>query len=164
MKKLLILFGAFGFALQARAVCPVCTIAVAGGVGLARKFGWDDAVLGVWIGGLTMSMSLWFYEWLVKKGKSFWGAKIVSIVAVYAITIMPLFFMKNVWHPENVLWGVNKLLLGTVLGSAFFYISPWVNGQLKKINGAKQFFPFQKVVVSLLILLILSSIFYYLSK
>lgn len=164
MKRLIILFGTFGFALQARAVCPVCTIAVAGGVGLAREFGLDDALVGVWIGGFTMSLSLWFYDWLLKKGKKFWGMKAVSIVAMYAMAILPLFFMKDVWHPLNTLWGINKLLLGTVIGSVFFYLSPWLNQKIKDTNGGKQYFPFQKVVVPVCVLLILTAVFYFITK
>jgi hypothetical protein len=33
-------------------VCPVCTIAVAGGVGLCRYLGIDDLISGSWIGAL----------------------------------------------------------------------------------------------------------------
>jgi hypothetical protein len=37
-------------------VCPVCTIAVAGGVGLCRYLGIDDLISGAWIGALLFSL------------------------------------------------------------------------------------------------------------
>jgi len=43
----------------ALAVCPVCSIAVAGGVGLSRWLGIDDTISGIWIGGLIISLAIW---------------------------------------------------------------------------------------------------------
>src|SRR3989304_8183686 len=53
----------------AEAVCPVCTIAVGAGLGISRALGIDDAVTSVWIGGLILSMSFWFIDWIGKKRK-----------------------------------------------------------------------------------------------
>lgn len=46
------------FLLKAKvfAFCPVCTIAVGAGVGIAEKFGVDDTIIGLWVGGLTVSL------------------------------------------------------------------------------------------------------------
>ena len=51
----------------AEAVCPLCTIAVAGGVGFSRWIGIDDTISGLWIGALTLSMALWNINWFDKK-------------------------------------------------------------------------------------------------
>ena len=61
MKKIIVFaLSIFGlnllFAKQALAVCPICTIAVGAGVGLSRYFGVDDAITGLWVGGLIVSM------------------------------------------------------------------------------------------------------------
>jgi hypothetical protein len=45
-------FAGLFFAETASAICPLCTIAVGAGVGLSRWIGVDDAVTGLWIGGL----------------------------------------------------------------------------------------------------------------
>ena len=57
------------FVNEVDAVCPVCTVAVIGGLGLSRWLGIDDAITGIWIGGLIISLSLWFTDWLYKKYK-----------------------------------------------------------------------------------------------
>jgi hypothetical protein len=57
----------FAAARPAAAVCPVCTVAVGAGLGLAQWLGIDDVLSGVWIGGLIVSLAFWNDAWLVKK-------------------------------------------------------------------------------------------------
>ena len=45
------------------------------------------------------------------------------------------FFLKNIWHPFNILWGVNKLVLGIVMGSIVFSIGGSFYEYLKKKNA-----------------------------
>jgi len=71
MKKLLLLLGLlalFAFPTPARAVCPICTVAVGAGLGISRWIGIDDSVTGVWVGGLILSSGLWMADWVKKKG------------------------------------------------------------------------------------------------
>ena len=49
------------------AACPVCSVAVAGGVGFSRWLGIDDTISGIWLRGLIVSLSFWFLSWLDKK-------------------------------------------------------------------------------------------------
>ncbi len=149
---------------SAQAVCPVCTIAVGAGVGFSRYLGIDDTISGLWIGGLTVSMIIWTINWLDKKNIHFKGRKILTTVGYYALIVVPLYFMKNIWHPLNTLWGINKLLLGIILGGIFFFGGVKYYDYLKEKNGGKAYFPFQKVVMPVSSLLILSLIFYFLTK
>ena len=83
MKKLLAIFITLGgllMALPAKAVCPVCTVAVVAGLGLSRWLGIDDSVSGLWIGAVTVSISMWTINWLHKKKWHFKGSKIVVFV------------------------------------------------------------------------------------
>ena len=63
----------------------------------------------------------------------------------------------------NEIWGIDKLLLGIIFGSVFFLLAVFANDFLKKKNGGKVFFPFQKVVVPIVMLGILSGVFYFLT-
>ncbi|KKU63742.1 MAG: hypothetical protein UX88_C0023G0019 [Candidatus Woesebacteria bacterium GW2011_GWC2_47_16] len=70
MKKLLVFLSPIIFLLSpktALAVCPVCTVAVGAGLGVSRWLGIDDSVSGIWVGGLVVSLSFWFADWLTKK-------------------------------------------------------------------------------------------------
>jgi len=49
------------------AVCPLCTVAVGAGLGVSRVIGIDDAISGIWIGGLIISGGLWMGDFIKKK-------------------------------------------------------------------------------------------------
>lgn len=167
MKKLLTISGVIAGLFTAQltlAVCPVCTIAIAGGVGLSRWLGIDDAVSGIWIGGLIISSAIWFLNWLDKKQIKFKFRWLVVVALFYLVVILPLYWAGIMGHPYNKFCGMDKLLLGIIGGSLVFLIGNWFSDFLKKKNQGKAFFPFQKVVVPISFLIILSMIFYYLVK
>jgi len=145
---------------QVQAFCPVCTIAVGAGVGLCRWLGIDDVLSGIWIGGLIVSMIGWTLIWLEKKGIRFKLRWLAVSVIFYLVVILPLYFTGIMGHPYNKFWGVDKLWLGIVVGSAAFLLGVWINVLLKKINHGKVFFPFQKVVLPILFLIIATYIFH----
>lgn len=148
----------------ASAICPVCTIAVGAGVGLSRWLGVDDVISGLWIGGLTVSMIMWTISWLDKKNIKFKGRKILIAAAYYLLIVAPLYYSDIIGHPYNKFWGVDKILLGATLGSiAFFAGSMWYFN-LKKKNNDRAHFPFQKVVMSISPILLLTLIFYFVTK
>lgn len=141
------------------AVCPVCTVAVACGVGLSRWLGIDDLISGVWIGGLIISTIILFMSWLEKKKIKFRWLNFIFPPFLYLLIITPLYFLEIMGHPLNKFWGVDKLLMGIIGGSLFFLIGFRLNNFLKRKNKNKAFFPFQKVILPVSFLLILSLIF-----
>jgi len=149
---------------SALAVCPVCTIAVGAGVGMAQYLGIDDAVTGVWIGGLVISMAFWTHNWLSGKGKNIKYQEIYLVVAYYLLVVAPLYWQGIIGHPFNKLCGIDKLLLGIIAGSLGFWLGSKLNLYLKKRNGDKVYFPFQKVAFGIAPLIILSLAFYIISK
>jgi hypothetical protein len=151
------------FATPAKAVCPVCVVAVSACVGLSEYLGIDDTISGLWIGGLLVSMIAWTIDWLKRKNIRFYGRKILVAILFYVFTIGPLYKSEIIGHPLNKFWGMDKLLLGIITGSIAFMLAVFLNNLLKKKNGGKVFFPFQKVVVPIVISVILSGIFYYLT-
>ena len=162
-------FLSFLLAAKAQAVCPICTIAVGAGVGLAEEFGVDDTIIGLWVGGLTVSLIFWTLDWLQRKNvKSAWAAP-ATIIAYFLFVIVPLFFIKIKGYPVigkglNKLWGVDKMLLGIALGCLLFFSGVKLYEYLKKNNHDRAYFPFQKVVMPILPLLIMSIVFYFLTS
>jgi hypothetical protein len=159
----LALGGIFFFSFKALAVCPVCTVAVGAGVGFSRWLGIDDTITGLWIGGLIVSLILWTITWLNKKNIFFKGRAFWITLGYYALAVAPLYPMDIIGHPYNKFWGIDKLVLGIVLGSLFFFLGAQSYDLLKKKLGHAQF-PFQKVAMPLLPLIILSAVFYFLTK
>lgn len=141
-------------------ICIVCTAAVSAGVGLSRWLGVDDTITGLWIGGLTLSVALWTINWLTNKNIKFFGRQPLIIVFYYALLIWPLYYYNMIGHPLNKLFGADKLLLGITVGTIGFIGAVLFNEHLKKKNNGKVYFPFQKVVVPISALIILSFAFY----
>lgn len=168
MKKLygLMIAGVFNLFLisKAYAVCPICTVFVGAGIGLSQWLGIDDTITGLWVGGLTVSLIIWTTDWMNRRDIYFRGRKTIITVVYYLLIVAPLYYPLHIMgHPLNVLWGVDKLLLGIVVGSVFFFGGSTWYFYLKKKNGGHAYFPFQKVVMPVAPLIILSAVFYFIT-
>lgn len=146
------------------AVCPVCTVAVGAGVGLSRWLGIDDTITGLWVGGLIVSLIIWTISYLEKKKIQFFAQRFLVVLGYYLLVLMPLYWTEILGHPYNKLWGVDKLFLGIALGSVVLALSAWGYFKLKEKNNGRPYFPFQKVIMPVGALLILSIIFYFLTR
>jgi len=158
------------FALAAKpvlAICPVCVVAVGAGLGLSEYLGIDDSIAGLWIGGLLVALSVWTIDYLNRKD---WlkGNKNLRDLAIfvlyYALTIWPLWKKNLIGHPDHRLFGIDKLILGIVIGSLFFVLANVWYKYLKSKNNGRAHFPYQKVAMPVGTLLILSFVFYFLTS
>lgn len=147
--------------LTVRAVCPICTVAVCASLGLSRWLGVDDTITGLWIGGLNISLIIWTIDWLNKKNVRFYGRKILTTAFYYTAILWPLYHYDFIGIVTNKLWGIDKLLLGIIIGSAGFLLGVLLYVYLKKKNNGQAYFPFQKVLMPVGVLIILSLIFYF---
>lgn len=171
MKKIITFISSFVvfnlfFTVKTYAVCPVCTVAVAAGLGLSRFLGIDDTVSGVWIGGLTLSLSFWFIDWIEKKWQlksKFKYVGHVSLLAMFSLVYVPLIVAGIIGHPFNTLWGIDRLVLGGVFGVVAFLLGMFADKKVREIKG-KQLFNFQKVVFPVVSLAIVSLVFYFITK
>ena len=137
-------------------VCPVCTIAVAAGVGILRELGVSDLITGIWFGALIVSSIMWMIDYLNRKNIHFLFRKILVILSFYAIFIIPLYYIKI----GGRLIISNLLLTGVIIGTFVFIISVLANDYLKKINEGRVMIFWQKVIVPLVFLIIASIIAY----
>ncbi len=167
-KKLLLFvfipFFYFLFPASASAVCPVCTIAVGAGLGISRTLGIDDAVTSVWIGGLILSMSFWFIDWVGKKRNKPLTAKwqLLTTLLMYIFVLLPLWFGKYIGRPLNTIYSFDKILFGTLWGSLAFLLGKWADEKVRQEKG-KQLFVYQKVIFPVSSLIITSVILYLLT-
>ena len=153
----LLLFGLAkaGFA---KAVCPVCVVAVGAGLGFSRWLGVDDVVSSIWIGSLLFALSVWTIVWLENKKWGFKFDKVAVFVTYYGLTLLPLYSADIVGHPLNKIWGIDKIIFGAFLGTVIFILSNLLHKYLKKKNNGKSFFDYQKVVIPVVVLLLTSLI------
>jgi hypothetical protein len=152
------------FAKSAYAVCPVCTIAVGAGLGLSRWLGIDDTLSGIWVGGFVVSASLWFAVWLEKKEVRLPHKKKFSVLALYLLVLPTLYFTNMIGLPLNTIWGIDKLLLGILVGSAAFITSVKIDNYLRSRNEGKVYIAYQKVILPVSLLLISTFVFYFITS
>jgi hypothetical protein len=139
-------------------VCPVCTVAVAAGVGVLREFGVDDLVTGMWFGALIVSSIAWMINWLDKKNIHFLFRKILVIVVFYALFILPLYPLKILGIAGNTVFGIDRLLFGVILGTIIFIFAMLADKYLRTLNETKVMIKWQKVIIPLVFLTIASII------
>jgi hypothetical protein len=151
------------FSMPAHAVCPVCTVTVGAGLGISRMLGVDDTVVSVWVGGIILSAGFWLADWLKKKNVKVSYLSLISVSAMYFLTIVPLWYTKVIGLSHNKLFGIDKILLGTFIGSVLFLLGMFVDNQLRKRNNGKVYFQFQKVILPVAALMISSLVMFVLT-
>lgn len=90
--------------------------------------------------------------------------KFWTILVMYGLVFVPLFFTHTIGIKGNSLWGIDKIILGTAVGSVAFLIGMWADKRVRKVRDGKQLFPFQKVVFPVLSLILSSLVFYLVTK
>jgi hypothetical protein len=143
-------------------VCPVCTVAVAAGVGVLREFGVNDIITGFWFGALIISSIAWMIDWLNRKNIHFIFKPQLVIVSFIAIFIWPLYLWGIMGAANNVIFGIDKILFGSIIGGILFILAIFSNNYLKKINGDKVMINYQKILIPLVYLIVASIIMHFL--
>ncbi len=153
------------FALLPRVVyanpaCAVCTVAVAASLELARYFGVDDSVVGVWSGAFLALMGYWLILWFEKKGWRFWLRDYV-LMFVSLSMIGFVYYKELVYSPEPILiFYLDPFLFSVLLGALALVLSNRFYQWMKVKNGGHAHFPFEKVFVPVASLMLLSIYFY----
>ncbi len=165
MKKILSLMffpiiAAIMFVPMAMAVCPVCTVAVGAGLEGMRLLGVDDVITGIWAGALTLSIFLWTVGWLKKRGVKNAFLQIGLPFIIYYGLLAAVYALPGVEFGATTLWGIDKFLLGIIVGTIAFYLGARWYVRIKRKNGGHAQFAFQKVVVPLSFLVVVTIVFW----
>ena len=157
-RSLLILFSTKVFANPA---CAVCTVAVGASLEIARHYGVDDCVVGVWAGALLALLGYWLILWFDKKNWHFLGRDVLLMaISVGSIGFM---YISEIPYQAQVIgiFYLDPLLFSTILGAlTFIYVSKFYQW-MKAKNGGHAHFPFEKVVLPVAALVLLSLYFNY---
>lgn len=155
---LMIVFSAKALANPA---CAVCTVAVGASLEIARYYGVDDCVVGVWAGALLALLGYWLILWFDKKNWYFAGRDLLLMsVSVGSIGFM---YISEIPYQAQVIgiFYLDPLLYSTILGAlTFIYVSKFYQW-MKAKNGGHAHFPFEKVVLPVAALVLLSLYFNY---
>ena len=146
-------------------MCPVCTVTVIAGLGISRLLGIDDVITSLWIGGFILSFSFITIAWIHKKWPSIMTKYyyLPTFASMYVFILIPLKLGHMIGVYRNTLFGIDKIILGTIVGSIVFLIGVWADKYQRK-KFSKIFFPFQKVIFPVVCLLIASLILFFITK
>lgn len=146
-------------------MCPVCTVTVIAGLGISRLLGIDDLITSIWIGGFILSFSFVMINWINKKWPkiAISNYQLAIIALMYLLVLIPLKLNGSIGIAKNTLWGIDKILLGTFIGSLVFLLGILADKYERGVR-AKILFPFQKVIFPVLMLVITSFLFYFVTR
>ncbi len=158
MRKLLVaMLALLPMKVMANPACPVCTIAIGAGLGIARRLGVPDAVVGLWAGAILALLGYWTLKFMDKKNWHFWGRDTIVIVA--SVAMVGFIYLGEVtYYPTEICGGLvmDPVLFGTVCGALIFIVTGKLYQWMKAKNGGHAHFPFEKVVLPLVALALAS--------
>ena len=145
----------------ANPACAVCTIAVGASLEIARNLGVDDSVIGVWAGAFLVLLGFWTIKWFDKKNWKFKGRDFLLLASSVAM-IGFMYIDKMEYHSEVIgIFYLDPFLFSVLVGALVLIFSSEFYQWMKRKNGGHAHFPFEKVVIPVVSLLIVSIYFNY---
>lgn len=135
---------------------PLCTIGIVGGLSLSKFLGINDLTLGLWVGALLLSASLLFYRFLSKKRIKIFGGFVTILALFYVLSFLPL-YKYLIWQSPKIC-GMPRIILGSLIGMFVLFFSDYINHQIIAKNKNKVYFYYQKAIIPLLVLILVSII------
>lgn len=155
--------------------CPLCTATAGAGVAVARFYGVDDSIVGLFLGAVIVSSALWFNKWLKKK-INFPLQGFLVIVSSFLVFAIPFYYAGLIIDADIVrsmpeqysilgfgMLGIDKLLSGMIIGSLAIWGVFSLSDHIKRKRG-KLLFPYQGISFMLITLLSLALIFWLITK
>lgn len=141
----------------ANPACAVCTVAIGASLSVARRLGVEDAVVGLWAGALLTLLGYWTILFFDKKNWNFCGRDLLLLMS--SVAMIGFIYIDEVEYAPVVIW--HLFYMDVILFSAIFGMLIYIGSQkfyqfLKQRNGGHAHFPFEKVVLPLVMLLIAS--------
>ena len=144
----------------ANPACPICTIAIGAGVGVAESLGVPTSVVGLWAGALLTLLGYWMIKFFDNRGWKFFGRNALLIglsVAMIGFAYVGDIDYTPVWIC-NVLY-IDPILFGAIVGMIVFILVEKLYEFMKRKNGGHAHFPFERVVLPVVVLALFSWLF-----
>ena len=161
-KSLVLLPGLALLAKSIHAHCPLCTVGAAAAAGGAAYMGVSTSVVGLFIGAFAVSTGWWVSNLLKRRVIPFQRTALILIS--YISTVVPLLPLMQGSYPMfisfageygsllNRTYLINLFLFGSIIGGVIVCITPWFSRRIGSWRG--KMFPFQGIMLTLLLLVI----------
>ena len=145
----------------ANPACAVCTVAVGASLEVARQLGVDDSVVGVWAGAMLVIIGYWTISWFDKKSWVFKGRD--WLLLIISVAMIGFMYVSQIKYDAQVIgiFYLDPFLFSTIVGALVMIWSSDFYQWMKARNGGHAHFPFEKVAVPVVALLLVSTYFYY---
>ena len=145
----------------ANPACAVCTVAVGASLEIARQLGVDDSVVGVWAGAMLVMIGFWTIKWFDSKGWQFKGRD--WLIQIISVAMIGFVYISEIPYNAQVIgiFYIDPFLFSTIVGAFVMIWSSDFYQWMKARNGGHAHFPFEKVVLPVVVLGIISTYFYY---
>ncbi len=143
------------FPIKALAFCPLCVVATGAFTALFRWLGVDDTIIGLWLGGFILSISIVVNNFLIRKGKRIKFQLFLILAIFYSLAALSL-YQFGALTPYNKIFGIDKIFFGMILGSLLLLLPPHLDKILRKQNQGKIFISHQKMLIAISLLIIFS--------
>ena len=138
----------------ANPACAVCTVGVVVGLEFARNLGVDDGVIAIWAGALLALIGYWTILWFDKKGWNFKFRNTILMLLSFSM-IFAIYIKDLTYTPKPILiFYMDPFLFCGILGGLILIYSSVFYQWMKKKNGGHAHFPFEKVVLPVVALII----------
>ncbi len=141
----------------ANPACPICTIAIGAGVGVAESLGVPSVVVGIWAGALLTLLGYWMIKFFDKRGWKFWGRD--ALLIGVSVAMIGFAYVGDLQYTPQEIWSViylDPILFGALLGMVVLIVVEKLYEWMKRKNGGHAHFPFERVVLPVVALALVS--------
>ena len=134
------------------ACTTLCPLIVGGGLAIAKKMGVKDEVVGVLAGALLAIFGYWMIRFCEKRNWNFPGRNF--ILMALSVASIGFVYMGTLKYNPGLHWNllyIDSFLLAALCGAVSHIAGVHLYAWLKKINGGHAHFPFEKVLIPLLL-------------
>lgn len=123
---------------------------------LAQKLGIDDLLISIWISALNVAITFWMAPKI--KIKFIKNPYILSVLMMI-LTLFYFQFTDQIGSVGNRVLGIDKIVLGQLVGLLTMYKGNFLYNFTKKQNHNRTLFPYAKVVFPVGSIIIVSLLF-----
>ena len=107
-----------------------------------------------------MLLAFWLIKLCAGRKWSFKGLNIILVLLTFS-TMIPIYTFDYIPYGARTIFGIDAFLLSSLVGAFIIWSTDILYRYLKAKNGGHAHFPFEKVAIPVVSLLIASVIFYF---
>lgn len=145
----------------ANPACMVCTVAIGASLEIARTLGISDEIVGLWAGAMFALLGYWLILWFDKKNWHFAGRDM--FLMLLSLSSIGFIYMGDLSYLPKVIgiFYIDSFLFAAIIGALIYIYSEKFYQFIKERNNNHAHFPFEKVILPVVFLLLASVVINY---